>query len=136
MFISLPTGFGKSIIHSILPLCCLKKLCPSINTFHSYNSFNIFNGRSNIKFESVLYCYTKIWPVLPWWKMCKFFCSPESLLSSPKPQMEEALIVDSVGEQLADRGVGTCSKLGGRERGSKSGLHILYLISHLVHLLP
>ena len=29
--------------------------------------------------------------------MCKFFYSPESLLSSPKPQMEEALIVDSVG---------------------------------------
>ena len=32
MFISLPTGFGKSIIYSLLPLC-LKKLCPSVNTF-------------------------------------------------------------------------------------------------------
>ena len=32
MFISIPTGLGKSIIYSILPLC-LKKLCPSSNTF-------------------------------------------------------------------------------------------------------
>ena len=98
MFISIPTGLGKSIIYSILPLC-LKKLCPSINTFILIISplISLMDYQiSSLKCSAVLLHKDLDSAALV--ENSHVFCSSERLLSSPK--WRKVLMVDSVAEQL------------------------------------
>lgn len=102
VFVSLPTGFGKSVIYNIIPIC-LKRLFPSLDPFVLIISplISLMEDQiSNLKDKGInavlLHKDLDSSVIL---EHSHVFCSPECLLSSAK--WRKAMILDKFGEQLA-----------------------------------